>query len=134
MLTIIQRDLEYDPALYRRDRGDDWDARSVSSTNLIGPSKSEYSLSPASSTAKIDGYDRYLAKGQPDIEMTRLDVDEVPLLTSQQGYFDSMASRSNVTLPHYSPYATPVAESPQVPPVPAMPIEHEANRISQTVM
>ena len=26
---IQERDLEYDPALYRRDRGDDWDTRSV---------------------------------------------------------------------------------------------------------
>ena len=83
---IQERDLEYDPALYRRDRGVDWDTRSVSSTNLLSEPKGMYpdarSASPAPS--KLMGYDRYLAQGPtPEIEMTRLDIpDNQPLLNS----------------------------------------------------
>lgn len=132
---IEQRDLEYDPAMYQRDRGDDWDARSVSSANLLASGKPDYSgagrASPAPS--KISGYDRYLAQGaQQEIEMSRLNVDQVPLLTAPQaqGYFDPTASRSNVSLSTtYSPYSTPPLGGspqfpphvPQVPPVPALP-------------
>lgn len=74
-------------------------------------------------------YNQYLAQGpQADIEMNRLNVDQIPLLTSSQapGYFDNnMASRSNISL-GYSPYGTPQIPGatppipPQVPPMPAM--------------
>ena len=87
MLTSgLQQDLEYDPALYQRDRGElDWDQRSVSSATLIDNSSTAY-LNPAGRAAspapsKLAGYDRYLATGpQPEIEMTRLDYDQQPLL------------------------------------------------------
>lgn len=39
---IEQRDLEYDPALYRRDRGElDWDARSVASVAIFGHNRGD---------------------------------------------------------------------------------------------
>ncbi|PSR72720.1 hypothetical protein PHLCEN_2v11415 [Hermanssonia centrifuga] len=129
---IEENALEYDPAMYQRDRGElDWDARSVSSANLLGPTKSEYGpadrMSPAPS--KMMGYDRYLAQGpQPEIEMSRLNIDRVPLLTAQQnpGYFDPMGSRSNMSLlstpgAQYSPHASPTLDSPtQIPAIPPM--------------
>ena len=81
---IVQNDLEYDPALYRRDRGDDWDTRSVASSNLLSEPKVPYAESGRSSPApsKIAGYERYLAQGTAsEIEMTRLDIpDHQPLL------------------------------------------------------
>ncbi|KAL7277755.1 hypothetical protein ACG7TL_008697 [Trametes sanguinea] len=41
--AVEERDLEYDPTLYQRDRGDDWDTRSVSSSNLLADPKPPYS-------------------------------------------------------------------------------------------
>ncbi|OSC96340.1 hypothetical protein PYCCODRAFT_1479367, partial [Trametes coccinea BRFM310] len=49
--AVEERDLEYDPTLYQRDRGDDWDTRSVSSSNLLADPKPPY----------LDGW----AGGQP---------------------------------------------------------------------
>ncbi|KAI0090701.1 DUF221-domain-containing protein [Irpex rosettiformis] len=119
--AIEQHDLEYDPALYSRDRGElDWDARSVSSVNMLASSKSEYGGfggrgSPAPST--IMNYDKYLAQGpQSEIELNRLDVDQLPLLTAQQG--QPWASASSVSLGN-SQYQIPMQESP--PPMPYMP-------------
>ncbi|KAI0691098.1 hypothetical protein BC835DRAFT_1279760 [Cytidiella melzeri] len=116
--AIEQRDLEYDPALYRRDRGElDWDARSVNSSNMLAHAKSEYGggrASPAPSA--MANYDKYLAQGtHAEIEMNRFDTDQLPLLTAQQR--QPWASASNVSL-GYSPYPTPEHE---VPPMPYMP-------------
>ncbi|KAI0369019.1 DUF221-domain-containing protein [Pilatotrama ljubarskyi] len=125
--AVEERDLEYDPALYQRDRGDDWDTRSVSSSNLLADPKPPYSDSGRGSPApsKFVGYDRYLASGpQPEIEMTRLDTtsDVQPLLPHQQGpgYYDpqAAASRSNVDLGHgYT--SSPMYENPATPLIPA---------------
>ena len=85
---IQETDLAYDPALYRRDRGDDWDTRSVASSNLLSEPKVPYADSGRSSPApsKLAGYERYLAHGPtPEIEMTRLDIpDHQPLLNQPQ--------------------------------------------------
>ena len=82
-VTGLQRDLEYDPAMYQRDRGDDWETQSISSSNILD-TKSMYPDGGRSSPApsKALNYDRYLAYGpQPEIEMTRLDIpDNQPLL------------------------------------------------------
>ena len=77
--------------------------------------------SPAPS--KFAGYDRYLAQGpHPEIEMSRLDIDQLPLLNAQQGPGYYEASRSNISLASYSPYSSPhMTSPPQPPPVPAMP-------------
>jgi hypothetical protein len=75
---INQNDLEYDPALYRRDRGElDWDQRSVAtaldSTFPVGGRDS-----PAPS---LPGYARYLAQGpvaDSEIELSRFNPDQLP--------------------------------------------------------
>ncbi|GBE80758.1 predicted protein [Sparassis crispa] len=135
---IDERDLEYDPALYGRDRGElDWDERSMSSTTLLNsdvaslePAKSQFyansgRASPAPS--KMAGYDRYLAQvPHHEIEMTRMDADQQPLLTAPQtlGYYEpgAMASRSTMSLTP-SQYGSPlsVGDGHEVPPMPMAP-------------
>ncbi|EKM53375.1 uncharacterized protein PHACADRAFT_259710 [Phanerochaete carnosa HHB-10118-sp] len=141
---IEQHDLEYDPVMYQRDRGDEWDTRSISSATTLVGGKSDYSVAGRASPApsKVIGYDRYLAQGsQPEIEMSRLNVDRVPLLTAPQalGQFDPTASRSNVSLSTtYSRYNTPPLGSsseflphvPQVSSVPAMPLGQDYREAS----
>jgi hypothetical protein len=96
--AIDQRDLEYDPRLYQRDRGElDWDARSVS-TNMLGDSpslhhsKSQFYAHPQASMSGVPGYDRYLAGGaaHSDIELSRLDstTDQQPLLNTYPSFVD----------------------------------------------
>ncbi|KAH9942140.1 uncharacterized protein BXZ73DRAFT_97565 [Epithele typhae] len=123
---VQENDLAYDPAMYRRDRGDDWDTRSIASSNMLSD-KAPYPEGGRSSPApsKFAGYDRYLAQGPTsEIEMTRLDIpDNQPLLNQQghfvgqgQSYYDPMAaSQSNVDLN----YATPLSENPHMPLLPA---------------
>ena len=79
----LQRDLAYDPVLYQRDRGDDWETQSIASSNMLSDTKSLYEGGRASpAPGKALNYDRYLAYGpQPEIEMARLDIpDNQPLL------------------------------------------------------
>lgn len=110
--AIEQRDLEYDPALYRRDRGElDWDQRSITSTAILGntgsgDNASLYHQKTHQYAGSINGgraspapppFDRYLAQGPSqslnDIELARMNqsVDQLPLLTDHQsyGYFDA---------------------------------------------
>lgn len=118
---IEQADLEYDPALYQRDRGElDWDARSVSSSNLLmQDDKSLYAGRAASpAPSKTLDYNRYLQHGATqsgDIELARL--DQVPLLNAQTpaGYFDPSASATTLVSAYHSP---PMMEyqSPNIPP------------------
>ncbi|KAH9952686.1 DUF221-domain-containing protein [Russula dissimulans] len=62
---ILQSDLEYDPALYRRDRGElDWDQRKVPRSGRNSPAPS------------LPGYNRYLSQGP----LARFDPDQQPLL------------------------------------------------------
>ncbi|KAI0079228.1 DUF221-domain-containing protein [Panus rudis PR-1116 ss-1] len=115
---IEQSDLEYDPALYRRDRGElDWDQRSISSTNMLSNEPKQFyaqsnNSGRASPAMGKSAYERYLSHGptQSDIEMTRLDVDQMPLLTAQQtpGYYD--ANRSTTS------FGGSLGGSPEVPP------------------
>jgi calcium permeable stress-gated cation channel len=77
---IDQNDLEYDPALYRRDRGElDWDQRSVATALDSGfPAGGRDSPAPS-----LPGYARYLAQGpsmDSEIELSRFDPDQQPLL------------------------------------------------------
>jgi len=114
--------LEYDPALYQRDRGElDWDQRSIASTAMFGNAGSgdntslyhqntHYhagSMGGGRASPVPSAFDRYLAKGpsqsQSHIELTRMNqsVDQLPLLTDHQpyGYFDN---RQQPPLPGYS--------------------------------
>jgi hypothetical protein len=123
---IQQSELEYDPALYQRDRGEmDWDQRSITSSSALddmgGHSRQKsgggiYAAGHNGSghvAKKPSGYDAYLAHGTThDIEMARMDGrqnDQYPLLADPSpmmhtsangsGYFDPrFAAASNTTL------------------------------------
>ncbi|KAF8435022.1 hypothetical protein L210DRAFT_937871 [Boletus edulis BED1] len=102
---IDQQDLEYDPALYRRDRGElDWDARSMASTAIFGHNRGDsayhqkthyYAGSMAGGRASPapSAFDRYATKTPMNpsnlsaIELSRLgsSVDHLPLL-NDAGY------------------------------------------------
>lgn len=114
---IDQNDLEYDPVLYQRDRGElDWDQRSIA-TAL--DSTAGFSASGRDSPApSLPGYGRYLAQGPSEIELSRFDPDQQPLLPTT---LIAGAGQSTSTLPGYSspqpPYAAPPAG--QYPPPPS---------------
>lgn len=111
--AIDQNDLEYDPALYQRDRGElDWDARSIASTvmfdssSTLHASKSQYYAN--GSTTKLTGYDHYLNNGpmgqQSDIELTQMDSMQEPLLSPRSlAYQQSSAFASQQSLASFSP-------------------------------
>lgn len=116
---IEQNDLEYDPALYRRDRGElDWDQRSIATaldSTTAFPAGGRDSPAPS-----LPGYGRYLNQGpgmDSEIELTRFEPDQQPLLpaTLLPG-----PGQSSLSLPDYSspqpPYATP--GTTQYPPPP----------------
>jgi len=102
--AIQERELEYDPALYQRDRGElDWDQRSIGSTTMLneaGVYPNYKGGTPAPS--QFSGYDAYMQRGgtpSHEFEMSRFDsrttaVDQLPLLAEQHGppqgsgYFD----------------------------------------------
>jgi calcium permeable stress-gated cation channel len=114
---INQSDLEYDPALYRRDRGEvDWDQRSIATTLDAFPASGRNSPAPS-----LPGYGRYMAHGpsSSEIELTRFDPDRQPLLpaTLLPGAVD--VGQSGQPLPYSSPqppYAAPPGG--QYPPPP----------------
>ena len=119
--AIDQNDLEYDPALYQRDRGEDnWDNQSISSTNLL----SDRGASPAPTAVGIRNsqLDKYLTKGQPsEYEMSRLgpaEQDKLPLLDPNfnASLYDQRANTSN---PSFVPSpATPSTQYNQYPQYP----------------
>ncbi|KAH7883216.1 hypothetical protein F5I97DRAFT_1980176 [Phlebopus sp. FC_14] len=135
--AIEQRDLEYDPALYQRDRGEvDWDARSIASTAIFGHNHSDTaslyhqkthfyagSISGGRASPAPGAYDRYLASGpsnsQSEFELARLgqSVDHLPLL-KDQGY--GYAEPPLPILPGYSPEraATPTRFASPAPMAP----------------
>lgn len=114
--SVEQRDLEYDPALYKRDRGElDWDARSMASAAIFGHRPSEsasvyhqkaafYSTggeSGRSSPAPVN-YSRN--NTQSEIELSRLgqSADDLPLL-------------------HDRGYDYPMGRQTPPPPIPTLP-------------
>jgi len=112
--AIEQSDLEYDPALYRRDRGEaDWDTQSISSNTLLDSRTETKSVYYSPSTKQVPvpvGYEQYLQHGpqQGVYELNRLNPSDlsVPLL----------ATRSQANLP-YERAGTPGHErSPSVAP------------------
>lgn len=119
--AIDQHDLEYDPGLYQRDRGEDnWDTQSISSSNLL-----DRGASPAPTAAGIrhSQLDRYLNMGQPsEYEMNRLgpvDQDKLPLLDPNfnASIYDQRLNVSNPSLlpsPAGTPY-TQYSQHPQYP-------------------
>ncbi|KAF9650988.1 DUF221-domain-containing protein [Thelephora ganbajun] len=109
--AIDQHDLEYDPVLYQRDRGEDnWDNQSISSANLL----SERGASPAPTVVGIrqSHLDKYLNIGQPsEYEMSKLgptESDKLPLLDPNLNV-SMYDQRLNVSNPSFlpSPVGTP---------------------------
>ncbi|KAF8839103.1 DUF221-domain-containing protein [Paxillus ammoniavirescens] len=116
---IEQQDLEYDPALYQRDRGElDWDARSMASTAIFGHHHRDSSSAHHQKTHHFAGsmnggraspapsaFERYAAKGASNsssaIELSRLgqSVDHLPLL-NDPGY--NFTGQIQPPLPGYS--------------------------------
>lgn len=119
--AIDQNDLEYDPVLYQRDRGEDnWDNQSISSTNLL----SDRGASPAPTTLGVrhSQLDNYLNMGHPsEYEMSRLgpaEQDKLPLLNPNfnGSLYDQRVNGSN---PSFIPSpATPSAQHNQYPQYP----------------
>lgn len=117
MLTIdLQSELEYDPVMYQRDRGElDWDQRSIASSNMLsdaGTLQHQKSQFYTSSTAGRGpaGYEKYLAQGpnQSEFELARFDsraggglgdspVDRLPLLAHDQQQFQQPQIQRNRT-------------------------------------
>jgi hypothetical protein len=101
--AIDQQHLEYDPVMYQRDRGEqDWDARSMASTNVFSDgaslhhSKSTfYARGGAGTPPPLPGlapgaYDRYLASGASEIELNNMDTSHEPLLSPRStAHFNS---------------------------------------------
>ncbi|KAG6841425.1 hypothetical protein C0991_011319 [Blastosporella zonata] len=119
--AISQNDLEYDPALYQRDRGElDWDARSMASTAMLdGPdsAKSQYHAN-SHSLSDLPGYNHYLAGGahphqQSEIELTKMDSMQEPLLNTRD-YFQPGASQLSLSIPP-SLYQDPLGSSREAP-------------------
>ncbi|KAL0072477.1 hypothetical protein AAF712_000240 [Marasmius tenuissimus] len=105
--AIEQRDLEYDPALYRRDRGElDWDARSIASTAYMNDGASVYHGKSGSGffagdAPPVPGYDSYLANGPgyhgaaastENFELTRIESQNEPLLAKRPPFLQSTSS------------------------------------------
>jgi len=111
--AVHQSELEYDPALYQRDRGElDWDQRSIGSTAVLtmndGASlqhaKSQFYAN--ATPARPAGYDKYISQGPThEIEMSRMgrSGDQLPLLadpgaTSIYDQYSNPATMSQTTL------------------------------------
>lgn len=129
--AIEQRDLEYDPALYRRDRGElDWDTRSIASTAYMndgapvhhGHSKSGSGFF-AQGAPPVPGYDQYLASGPgyhgaaastENFELTRIESQNEPLLGSRPPFLQSTSSLPSTPpqLYHDSPSESYSREAP----------------------
>jgi len=117
---IEQTDLEYDPTLYQRDRGEaDWDARSVGTGTMLSDDFSRAG-SPVlkqsntfGSNPELESYMRHgpkssLSASQSNIELSRLDLnrtgDDLPLLAHN---YPPRASPPNEYPPTSRPYGTP---------------------------
>ena len=116
--AIGQNDLEYDPVLYQRDRGEDnWDNQSVSSANLL----SDRGASPAPTMLGLK-HSNYLNAGQQsEYEMSRLgpaEQDRLPLLNANfnTSLYDQRLNNSNPSfIPSPATPSTPHYQYPQYP-------------------
>lgn len=132
---IEQRDLEYDPALYRRDRGElDWDARSVASTAIFGHNRGDsapayqqthhYAGSMAGGRASPapSAFERYATRAPMNpsnlsaIELSRLgsSVDHLPLLDDAEGPLAAPLPRYSSPDPMSRPPSRYAPPAPQI--------------------
>ncbi|KAG6857190.1 hypothetical protein H0H87_008255 [Tephrocybe sp. NHM501043] len=113
--AVSQNDLEYDLALYQRDRGElDWDARSMASTVMFdGPDSAAKSLYHGSSpsVSKLPGYDQYMSGGTYHPQQSEI---ELPLLNSRDYFQQQPSSQLNLAIPP-SLYQDPLGSSREAP-------------------
>ena len=116
--AIGQNDLEYDPVLYQRDRGEDnWDNQSVSSANLL----SDRGASPAPTMLGLKHSNYRNAGQQSEYEMSRLgpaEQDRLPLLNANfnTSLYDQRLNNSNPSfIPSPATPSTPHYQYPQYP-------------------
>ncbi|KAI6148386.1 hypothetical protein BKA82DRAFT_4136393 [Pisolithus tinctorius] len=98
---VEQRDLEYDPALYKRDRGElDWDARSMASAAIFGhrPSESASAYQQKAAFYAAGGesgrsspapanYSRTITQSEIELSPLGQSADNLPLLRDREyGY------------------------------------------------
>ncbi|KAJ7782689.1 hypothetical protein B0H16DRAFT_464722 [Mycena metata] len=129
--AIDQRDLEYDPNLYRKNWADDWDNQSMASTTVFGDSsvslhaaKSHYYANDSMATLpRVPGYENYLASGPNtpsigghDIELSRMDSMNEPLLSARGNYYNQTGmSQTSISTPpslYQEPMTTGSREAP----------------------
>ncbi|KAL1668993.1 hypothetical protein GGF50DRAFT_45331 [Schizophyllum commune] len=100
--AIDQAQLEYDPALYQRDRGEqDWDAKSMTSTAILdAPSMYNYNMTDSQANLNATRYQNYLAQGpsQSEIELAHMDSPHEPLLNPRAQFVQHGSSMSVNTL------------------------------------
>lgn len=117
--AINQRDLEYDPAQYQRDRGElDWDTQSIASSNFLGgmndPVQRGKTPFYANATNNLPGYDKYMAGSTgpaENYELAHIDSPREPLLQpgtleyyrQQQGFGSQQSLDSPVVGPAVPP-------------------------------
>ncbi|KAF9243161.1 hypothetical protein BU15DRAFT_86554 [Melanogaster broomeanus] len=138
---IEQRDLEYDPVLYQRDRGElDWDARSMASAAIFGHNPSDSasiyhqkthhyagSASGGRASPAPSAFDRYATKtpSLSAIELSRLgpSADRLPLLDDSGYNFTDGQNQprppplpGNPSLSQMTPPSRFASPAPQLPP------------------
>lgn len=103
--AISAADLEYDPVMYQRDRGElDWDQRSIASTNMLDGGSTYHGHHGSPSVSKLHGYLNH-GPSNPnafasDIELTPVDSMKEHLLSphamafQQQGFESSQSLHS----------------------------------------
>jgi len=106
--SVDQRDLEYDPVLYQRDRGElDWDRRYMSSAPVLSDSSSTLHASKSgffardgdgrnSPAPQLGGHDQYMAHGP------RVQTEQLPLLQSTDSRPTSSPHESTGSLAGYA--------------------------------
>jgi len=93
--AINESDLEYDPALYQRDRGElDWDRRSVSTVNMLDTASTLNGHYANASMSKINEYHNYGPQRSgftSEIELTAMDSPSEHLLSPRAMAFQQSA-------------------------------------------
>ncbi|KAJ7582576.1 hypothetical protein C8J56DRAFT_1005551 [Mycena floridula] len=116
--AIDQRDLEYDPVMYQRDRGElDWDTMSISSSNYLmsDVGSPQRSGTPFGSTANLlPGYQQYLNQGPASggteqFELARLDSPREPLLSPTAQQFYQQTQLQSPAVSHRDSLASPLS-------------------------
>ncbi|KAJ7818157.1 hypothetical protein B0H14DRAFT_3089555 [Mycena olivaceomarginata] len=126
--AIDQRDLEFDPNLYRKNWADDWDNQSMArrppfsgTAACLCTPQSRIIMPVNASLPRVPGYDNYLASGPNsavghDIELSRMDSINEPLLTPRMGYYQHQgASQASISTPpslYQEPMMTGGREAP----------------------